>query len=90
MHADEIAVIADEVIPALADRGFSSDLDRCVADDRLAVIIRLFLEQFEARNGTTRVAMPLPFSCSAALTASSTSEPDAKIETLALAAERSS
>ena len=65
VHADEIAIVADEVVPALADCGFRGDLDRRSADDGLAISVRLFLEQFDAgnRDDAGRNALAVQFSC---------------------------
>jgi hypothetical protein len=75
-------------VPALADAGFDGDLDRRVADNGLLVGFRLLFEQFEAGHGDDAGRDgPWPISACCAFTAISTSEPEAKIVTLASLAE---
>src|SRR5665213_365416 len=50
VHADEDAVRPDHRVPAEPDRGLDRDLDRGVADDRLALRLRLLQQQIERRH----------------------------------------
>src|SRR5665213_3018282 len=50
MHADEDAIRADHRVPAEPDRGLDRNLDRGVADDRLALRLRLLQQQIERRH----------------------------------------
>lgn len=90
LHADEGTLRTDEVIPAFAHAGFDGNLDRRIADNRGLVGFRLVEEEFDAGDGNDARRDALAIKRRLGFQRQFDFEPDAKIVTLASAAETSS